>query len=199
VRVPLTVKEDSHLQDSPSPLATPFPTTSLASLRSGVLSARSSTAACDGVLTGFVPFASASARLGCAEVWGSGPSLWLPVAQALGFTVKLAVYPDGAWWDCMASFYSTTHFLRQLPRTRDRDASPQLVFTDQASLPASSHFFWSSQHIPLLISPCDSPWCVPAGWHIFQRTFKHQVVDGATDAVHTVALMLPRDDLHCSI
>jgi hypothetical protein len=117
--VPLTVKEDSHLQDSPSPLATP-----LSSLRSGVLSIRSSAAACDGVLIGFVPFASA--RLGCAEVWGSGPSLWLPVAEALGFTVRLAVYSDRAWRDCMASFYSTTRFLRQLLRARDRDASPQI-------------------------------------------------------------------------
>jgi hypothetical protein len=136
----LTVKDDSTLHLSPSLLADPpCAPALLPALRSGVAEVIDRLSARDGVLTGYVPFASP--QLGCAEVWGSGPSLWLPVAEALGFTVRLEVYPDGAWRDCMTSFYPSVRFQRQCPRTRDRDVAPQAVFTDQASLPAASNIF----------------------------------------------------------
>lgn len=188
----LTVKDDSTFHHSPSLLATqsaaPAPGPAL---RSGVAEVIHRASARDGVLTGFVPFSAP--RLGCAEVWGAGPSLWLPVAEALGFSVELAVYPDGAWRDSMAAFYSSVQFLSHCLRSRDRDTVPSIIFTDFASMPDASDVFWLNHRVPLLVLPCPADLVLPAGWLVLCRNFNHNLVGGATDALEVVGLVLPRE------
>ncbi len=106
----LTAKHGTTFPMSPTPLATPLiPSAPSVVMRDSVQGVAARASARGGILTGYLPIAQA--KMGCAEVWGQGPSLWLPVVEALGFTVQLAVYPASPWRSFMESYYTSVRFL----------------------------------------------------------------------------------------
>jgi hypothetical protein len=145
-------------------------------MRDGVLGVLARALARDGVLTGYVSLSRA--RLGCAEVWGQGPSLWLPVVEALGFTVLLAVFPASPWRRCMESYYTNTRFLERPPRRRNTQEAPSVFFMDGASVPPTEDRFWASFHCPVLVTSLAESFRPLSGWSVITRSFKHSQVGG---------------------
>ena len=142
----------------------------------------------NGVLKGSMSLTRPS--LGACSVWGVVPSLWVPVARSLGFTVKSICFGHSSFATALSTFDN-------LPSVSFKSRFNQLsllsmVFCDWDTLPSAALTdLWASCSVPFLISGSDSSWQAPAGWSVKGLQFLHSAVGGATDGVFSVTLLAP--------
>ena len=155
----------------------------LSALRSGVAGMLPSTKTLNGVLHGVVPLTRCS--LGPCVIRGATPSLWFPVAAAMGFQITHAVFPPSPFTSVMQSLYPSVRFLSPARGGRT-DGTPQVVFSDIASLPPFRTGYWRTQRCPHLYYSPSREWSEPLhplpGWILLAHSFDHPLLGGATNA-----------------
>eukprot|EP00956_Cyclotella_meneghiniana_P014992 scaffold22722_cov51-Cyclotella_meneghiniana.AAC.2 len=127
-------------------------------------------------------------KLGTCQVWWSSPSLWIPVAQALGFQVSSLLAPPSAAATILAGATGVplSSRKRNVP-----DAPPRVIFCDWGCLPHPNASHWSFNSCPFLVAGPVPAWTPPSGWDICTMSFSHAAAGGATDGIFVISLIAP--------
>eukprot|EP00956_Cyclotella_meneghiniana_P029337 scaffold70717_cov42-Cyclotella_meneghiniana.AAC.5 len=140
----------------------------------------------DGVLRGCLSLHRP--RLGVCHVWWSSPSLWIPVAQALGFQVTRLLAPSSPTATILAGVTGVALSSRKRKAT---DELPCIIFCDWGCLPHTNASHWTFNRCPLLVAGPVPAWSPPSGWDICTMSFSHAAAGGATDGIFVISLIAP--------
>lgn len=140
-------------------------------------------------------------------MWTSAPSLWVHVAQALGFSVTFMQTSDPAFDAFMASFVPEQESVTPGAASgvapdssygggRGGLPSVDVVFTDYTILSSLSEDHWTQHHVPHLVMVDKSHVLrTREGWCVRQVAFRHASVGGSTAALYSLALLAPHATL----
>eukprot|EP00956_Cyclotella_meneghiniana_P025058 scaffold51449_cov35-Cyclotella_meneghiniana.AAC.5 len=140
----------------------------------------------DGVLRGSLSLHRP--MLGFCQVWWSSPSLWIPVAQALGFQVTSLLAPPSAAASVLAGATGVPIASR---KRKVSDAPPRVIFCDWGCMPHPNASHWSFNSCPFLVAGPVPAWTPPSGWDICTMSFSHAAAGGATDGIFVISLVAP--------
>ena len=142
----------------------------------------------NGVLKGTRSLARPS--LGKCSVWGNSPSLWVPVARALGFEILSTYFGHAGFADFLPPFERITPV--SYPARCKGLNKLAFVFCDWDTLPSLSQTsLWKSISVPFLIAGHRPAAVLPKGWSSKSLDFLHSAVGGATNGCFTVTLLAP--------
>lgn len=120
-------------------------------------------------------------RRGTCGIWTSSSTLWVHVAQALGFTPTFLSSADLYFTEAMRSF---------LP---DGTTVLDVIFSDCSTLSSLENSHWQEHLVPHVFtikSKASSRVPAPRGWKVHELAFTHASVGGSTVGGYTLGLLL---------
>ena len=149
----------------------------------------------NGRINGYLPFRKPRGRCWLRL---TGPSLWFFAAEALGFTVSVALCPRGAFADVMREFFPSVTIrppaVGRVSSAKGKGSHCDVVFGDWSAVGELPGYWLRCLPTPhvLCCSP-SRPHRLPTypGWSFVRHTFAHSDMGGATDRSDSLILATP--------
>ena len=180
----LTAKE-SNLTRSCRPSQSISSTVGPLALWSGAQAPTDADFAEGGVLRGSFPHRQ---HQGSCVVWANTSTLWVHVAQALGFSVAALYTEDTAFSKVMRGEFPDL-LIEAPPDSLDTEVD--LVLTEFEIIQFLPKVYWETAHqIHLATMRREDSWEPPEDWTLLRKTFRHADMGGATAGKFDLGLLV---------
>ncbi len=136
-------------------------------------------------------------------IWTSRPTLWVYVAQALGYIVRCVRTPHEVFLRAMQQLFPTLDIRNDetdIPLTRcpQRGEHCNAWFTDYETIQAAPHQHWERRRVPhvFTLPTTDEKIITPDGWSLVVQEFRHSDLGGSTVGTYRLGLLVPMETYH---